>query len=132
MGRKRFAPVGFLPPLPGLWSLDDQTHGFTVGYYLPRLRHWGDGARGARTRLGDDGNLMPEDGGVLSADFADDADEEKICAIGVICGFPIPHLNGSFPVFILRWMNGVEPDLQGWLVLAFVGTERMAWAGVDR
>jgi hypothetical protein len=29
---------GFLSPLPGLWSLDDQTHGFTVGYYLPRLR----------------------------------------------------------------------------------------------
>ena len=30
--------------------------------------------------------------GVLSADFADAADEEKeICAISVICGFPIPH-----------------------------------------
>jgi hypothetical protein len=51
---------------------------------------------------------------VLSADFAEDADEEKeICAIGVICGFPIshsalaiPHLNGSFPVFILGWTIG--------------------------
>ena len=50
---------------------------------------------------------------VLSADFADAADEEKeICAICVICGSPIPHsairiphLNGSFPVFILEWTN---------------------------
>jgi hypothetical protein len=47
----------------------------------------------------------------LSADFADAADAGKeICAICVICGFPIlhsalpiPHLNGSFPVFIFGW-----------------------------
>jgi hypothetical protein len=39
---------------------------------------------------------------------------------------------GGMGKFILGWTNGVEPDLQGWLVLAFVGTERMAWAGVDR
>lgn len=31
----------------------------------------------------------------------------------------------------LAGTNGTEPDLQGWLVMAFVGTERMAWAGVD-
>jgi hypothetical protein len=51
---------------------------------------------------------------VLSADFADDADEkQEICEISVICGFPIPHpalaiphLNGSFPVFILGWTIG--------------------------
>jgi hypothetical protein len=33
-------PVGFLSPLPGLWLFDDHTHGFTVGYYLSRLRRW--------------------------------------------------------------------------------------------
>jgi hypothetical protein len=40
MGRKRFAPVGFLSPLPGLGWFDDNTHGFTVGYYLSRLRRF--------------------------------------------------------------------------------------------
>jgi hypothetical protein len=29
---------------------------------MPRLRRWGNGARGSRTRLGDDGNLMQADG----------------------------------------------------------------------
>ena len=40
MGRKRFARVGFLSPLPGLGGFGDDTHGFTVGYYLSRLRRW--------------------------------------------------------------------------------------------
>ena len=55
---------------------------------------------------------------VLSADFADDADEEKICAICVICGCPcrvalsairnsqFEIVRASFPVFILGWTIG--------------------------
>jgi hypothetical protein len=40
MRRKIFARAGFLSPLPGLWMFDDHTHGFTVGYYLSRLRRF--------------------------------------------------------------------------------------------
>ena len=41
MGRKKFALVVFCRPCRGLDGFDDHTHGFTVGYYLSRLRRWG-------------------------------------------------------------------------------------------
>jgi len=37
-GERIFSLAGFLSPRPGLWWFDDHTHGFTVGYYLSRLR----------------------------------------------------------------------------------------------
>jgi len=40
MGRKKLSTGNFLSPHLGLGWLDDQTHGFTVGYYLSRLRRW--------------------------------------------------------------------------------------------
>jgi hypothetical protein len=40
MGRKRFARVDFLSPLRGLGWFNGHTHGFTVGYYLSRLRRF--------------------------------------------------------------------------------------------
>jgi hypothetical protein len=49
---------------------------------------------------------------VLSADFADDADEGKeICAIGVICGFPIPQfaiLNSKLSWFFSGFHFGMD------------------------
>jgi hypothetical protein len=38
-GAKEICAGWCLSPLPGHWSLDDQTHDFTVGYYLTRLGH---------------------------------------------------------------------------------------------
>jgi len=39
-GERSFSLVCFPSPLPGLWLFDDHTHGFTVGYFLSRLRRW--------------------------------------------------------------------------------------------
>jgi len=38
--RKTTAKNSFAPSGAGLFG-DVETHGFTVGYYLPRLRRWG-------------------------------------------------------------------------------------------
>jgi hypothetical protein len=38
VGRKKRFDAGFLPLLPELDFFDGQTHGFTVGYWLARLR----------------------------------------------------------------------------------------------
>jgi len=41
-GAKEFSRwLIFCRPCRGLDDFDDQTHGFTVGYYLSRLRRWG-------------------------------------------------------------------------------------------
>ena len=50
MGRKNSSKGDFLSPHAGLGWLDDQTHGFTVGYYLPHLRRWVAGAAATKTR----------------------------------------------------------------------------------
>jgi hypothetical protein len=39
--KEDFRRLDFCRPCRGLDGLDDQTHGFTVGCYLPRLRRWG-------------------------------------------------------------------------------------------
>ena len=41
MGRKKFTLLIFCRPCRGLKFFGDQTHGFTVGCFLPRLRRWG-------------------------------------------------------------------------------------------
>jgi hypothetical protein len=48
--------------------------------------------------------------------------------IGTHSALSIPHLNGSFPEFMLRWTIGAESDLQGF-VPAFICAERMVCAG---
>jgi hypothetical protein len=40
-GRKKFPWMIFCRPCRGLKLFGDQTHGFTVDYFLPRLRRWG-------------------------------------------------------------------------------------------
>jgi len=40
MGRKKICGGFFCCPCRGLDGFDDLTHGFTVGYFLPRLGHF--------------------------------------------------------------------------------------------
>jgi hypothetical protein len=55
------------------------------------LSRWDERGRGARTMLGDDENQMPADGKFYPQISRMPQMGEKICAICVICGSPIPH-----------------------------------------
>ncbi len=41
MGRQKTTGGKFLRPLRGWIGYGVATHGFTMGYFLPRLRRWG-------------------------------------------------------------------------------------------
>jgi len=51
MGRKNLQRLVFCRPCRGLDGFVDLTHGFTVGYYLSRLRRWNCVSRGATPEI---------------------------------------------------------------------------------
>jgi hypothetical protein len=92
-----------------------------------------DGGFLAESRYAEDGLVASTSREVLSADFADDADEEKIFAICVICGCLIPFSalrNSQFEIVMAVFRFSFWDGRLRQLAFGFLTTDGHRWTRI--